>query len=84
MPVLSMGEKLWVAIKPCLREGAQGSPAIRLVLDDNGRVEHMTDVEGGEAEADPKLQALAQAALACGPYDRLVHSGGSFLIVVAG
>ena len=82
--VLSMGEKLWAAIKPCLQDGGQGSPAIRLVLDDRGRVQRMTDVEGGEAQANPKVQALARAALACAPYDRLVQNGGSYLIVAPG
>ena len=81
MRVPSMEEKLWAAIKPCLQDSSRGSPAIRLILDNSGRVQRMTDVEGGEAQANPKVQALARAAAACAPYDRLVQSGGSYLIV---
>ena len=41
----------------------------------------MTDVQGSDAEAEPQLQELARAAVACAPYDRLVQGGGSYLIV---
>ena len=84
VPDLSINEKLWMAVRPCWQGSELKPSSIRLVLDDGGSVQSMTDLEGGEAQANPKVQALAQAVLACAPYDRLVSKAGSYLIVAPG
>lgn len=82
-PDPTLDERLWAAIKPCWRDGEAGS-SLRLMLDSGGRVQAMTDLEGGDALANPKAQPLARAVQACAPYDRLVDTAGSYLIVAPG
>lgn len=81
VPDPSTAERLWAAIKPCWKDDDLGTSSLRLVLDDGGRVQRMTDLEGGDALANPKVRPLARAAEACAPYDRLVNTAGSYLIV---
>ncbi len=83
-PALTTEAKLWAAIKPCLQAGGQLPPPIRIIFDGQGRVQRMTDEEGGDAQADPDLQAVSRAVLACEPYDGIVQSMGSYLVIAPG
>ena len=83
--ILSPGEKLWAAVKPCLTGRLQGSSSsIRVVLDAQGMVETVIDQEGHEPPVDPDAGVLARAAMACGPYDQVVPAGASYMIAAPG